>query len=86
MDCWVGLCSHPVGCFGLRQNQKWNNGLVQNWERVLGQNWAKTILLSCLFNLYTEYIIQNAGLDESQAGIKMPGEISITSDMQMILL
>ena len=26
---------------------------------------------SCLFNLYAEYIIQNAGLDESQAGIKI---------------
>ena len=25
---------------------------------------------SCLLNLYAEYIIQNAGLDESQAGIK----------------
>ena len=25
----------------------------------------------CLFNLYAEYIIQNAGLDESQAGIKI---------------
>ena len=24
----------------------------------------------CLFNLYTEYIIRNAGLDEAQAGIK----------------
>ena len=24
----------------------------------------------CLFNLYTEYIIHNAGLDEAQAGIK----------------
>ena len=30
-----------------------------------------------------EYIMRNAGLDEAQAGIKMPGEISITSDMQM---
>ena len=27
--------------------------------------------------------MQNAGLDEAQAGIKIPGEISITSDMQM---
>ena len=27
-------------------------------------------MLLCLFNLYTEYIIQNAGLDEAQAGIK----------------
>ena len=37
----------------------------------------------CLFNLYAEYIIRNAGQDEAQAGIKMLGEISITSDMQM---
>ena len=29
------------------------------------------ILLPCLFNLYAEYIMQNAGLDESQAGIKI---------------
>ena len=27
--------------------------------------------------------MRNAGLDEAQAGIKMLGEISITSDMQM---
>ena len=40
------------------------------------------ILSSCLFKLYTEYIMQNAGLDEAQAGIKI-AEISITSDMQM---
>ena len=25
----------------------------------------------CLFNLYAQYIIQNAGLDEAQAGIKI---------------
>ena len=29
------------------------------------------ILSTCLFNLYVEYIMQNAGLDESQAGIKI---------------
>ena len=27
----------------------------------------------CLFNLYAEYIMQNAGLDEAQVGIKMAG-------------
>ena len=42
------------------------------------------ILLPCLFNLYAEYIMRNAGLEEAQAGIKMAGEISITSEMQMI--
>ena len=31
------------------------------------------ILLPCLFNLYAEYIMQNAGLDEVQAGIKISG-------------
>ena len=31
------------------------------------------ILSSCLFNLYTEYIMRNAGLDEAQAGVKIAG-------------
>ena len=31
------------------------------------------ILSPCLFNSYAEYIIQNAELDEAQAGIKIPG-------------
>ena len=31
------------------------------------------ILLPCLFNLYAEYITQNAGLNEAQAGIKIAG-------------
>ena len=41
------------------------------------------ILSFCLFNLHAEYIMRNAGLEEAQAGIKLLGEISITSDMQM---
>ena len=41
------------------------------------------ILSPCLFNLYSEYIMLNARLDESQAGIKVAGRISVTSDMQM---
>ena len=35
----------------------------------------------CLFNLYAEYIMESAGLEEAQAGIK----ILITSDKQMTL-
>ena len=31
------------------------------------------ILSPCIFNLHAEYIMQNAGLDEAQAGIKIPG-------------
>ena len=31
------------------------------------------ILSHCLFNLYAEYIMRNAGLEEAQAGIKISG-------------
>ena len=36
------------------------------------------ILLPLLFNLYEEYIMRNAGLDEAQDEVKITGEISIT--------
>ena len=42
------------------------------------------ILSPCLFNLYAEYIMRNAGLEEAQLESRLLGEISITSDMQMI--
>ena len=38
----------------------------------------------CLFNLYAEYIMRNAGLGEAQAGINNAREISITSNVQMV--
>ena len=41
------------------------------------------ILPPCLFNLYAEYTMRNAGLDEAQAGIKIAGRNINTSDMQM---
>ena len=41
------------------------------------------ILLLCLFNLYAEYIKRNADLDEAQLELILPGDISVTSDMQM---
>ena len=42
-----------------------------NWF-LIGKGVCQDCVLSpCLFNLYTEYIIRNAGLDESQAGIKI---------------
>ena len=42
------------------------------------------ILSPCLFNFYAESIMRNVRLDKAQAGIKMMGKISITSDTQMI--
>ena len=44
-----------------------------------------SILSPCLFNLYAEYIMRNARLDEAQAGIKIAGRyIPITLDMRVI--
>ena len=40
------------------------------------------ILSPCLFNLYAEYIMQNAGLDEAQAGIKTAGRS--TNDLRYV--
>ena len=41
------------------------------------------ILSPCLFNLYSEYILRNTGLEEAQAGIMIARRNSITSNMQM---
>ena len=49
------------------KNQTWKNGLVPNWERSI----QHCILSPSLFNLHTEYIMQNAGLDEALAGSKI---------------
>ena len=43
------------------------------------------ILSPCLFNLYTEYIMRNACLEEAQAGIKIAGRNINNLSMQMIL-
>ena len=46
---------------------------MTDWFQI-GEGVRQGCMLSpCLFNLYAEYIMQNAGLDEAQAGIKIPG-------------
>ena len=44
------------------------------------------LLPPCLFSLYAKHIMWNARLDELQAGSRLRGDISTTSDMWMILL
>ena len=41
-----------------------------DWFQIGKEVCQGCILSPCLFNLYTEYIMRNAGLDEAQAGIK----------------
>ena len=54
-----------------------------DWFQTGKRVFQGCILLPCLFNLYAEYILRNAGLDEAQAGIKIARTTSITSDMEM---
>ena len=56
---------------------------TRDWFQIRKGVRQGCILSPCFFNLYAEYIMRNAGLEEAQAGIKIAGEISITSDMQM---
>ena len=46
---------------------------AMNWFQIGKEVHQGCILLPCLFNFYDEYIMQNARLDESQAGIKTAG-------------
>ena len=44
-----------------------------DWFKIGKWVYQGCILSPCLFNLYAEYILWNAGLDEAQAGIKSAG-------------
>ena len=51
--------------------------LELDMKQQTGSRWERStsscVFSPCLFNLYAEYIMQNAGLDEAQAGVKIPG-------------
>ena len=54
-----------------------------DWFQI-GKGFRQGCILSpCLFNLYAEYIMRNDGLEKPKLESRLPGEISITSDMQM---
>ena len=44
-----------------------------DWFQIWEGGRQGCILLPCLFNLYAEYIMRNAGVEEAQAGIKIAG-------------
>ena len=50
-------------------NWMWNNRLVPSRKRSTSRLYIVTMLI----NLYIEYIMRNAGLEEAQAGIKIAG-------------
>ena len=54
-----------------------------NWFQIGKGDHQGCILSPCLFNLYAQYIMQNARLDEAQVGIKVARRNINTSDVQM---
>ena len=69
-------------CAGQEATVRTRHGTM-DWFQIEKGVHQGCILSPCLFNLYSEYIMRNAGLHEAQAGSRLLGEISITSDMQM---
>ena len=59
---------------------------IMDWFKIGKGVHQRYILSLCLFNLYAEYIMRNARVDESKAVSRLLGEISTMSDMQMISL
>ena len=55
-----------------------------DWFQIGKRVHQGCILPPCSFNLYAEYIMRNAGLDEAQLESRLPREISTISDMQMM--
>ena len=52
-----------------KQQLELDNRLVPNRKRST----SRLYIVTLLFNFYAEYIMRNAGLEEAQAGIKIPG-------------
>ena len=84
----MGIPDH-LTCL-LRNLYAGQEATVRTWHEItdwfqIGKRVGQGCIWSpCVFNLYAVYIMWNAGLDETQAGIRLLREISITSDTQMI--
>ena len=59
------------------------HGVPKSQTQLSNFHFQGCILSPCLFNLYAEDIMWNAGLDEAQWESRLPGEILITSDTQI---
>ena len=68
---WEYQTTLPASCETSIQVKK--QQLEPDWFKIGKGECQGCILSACLFNLYAEYIIESARLDEAQAGIKTVG-------------
>ena len=57
---------------------------TSDWFQIWKGVYQDCLLSPCVFNLYAEYFMQNAGWMNHKLESRLSGEISISSDMQMI--
>ena len=83
----MGIPDHPTCLLrnlyaGQEATVKTRHGTT-DWFQIGNGVCQGCILSPFLFNLYAEYVMQNARLDEAQAGIKIARRNIITSDMHI---
>ena len=73
----MGIPDHPTcllrNLYAGQETTVRNGHGTTDWFQIEKEVRQGYILSPCLFNLYAEYIIRNAGLNEAQAGIKIAG-------------
>ena len=69
----MGLSDHLLRKCMQAKKQQLESGMGQLTGSKLGKEYDKTYIFPCIFKFYAEFIMLNAGLDESEAGIKISG-------------
>ena len=85
----VGIPDHLIcllrNLYEIR-NQQLELDMEQQTGFKSGMEYVKAVLSPCLFNLYAEYLMQNAGLDEAQAGIKIKVKVKSLSCVRLLAI
>ena len=67
-----------------RSRSKLEPDMEKQTGSKLGKEYIRAVYCHPVYLTYAEYIMKNAGLDEAQTALRLLGEISITSDLQIV--
>ena len=73
----------PPEKFICRRSNRIGHGTT-DWFKIGKGVHQRCILSPCLYNLYTEYTLQNTGLGESQAGIRTVNDLRYADDITLM--